>query len=419
LLRYGANDREAANVVGALPEKVAGVPLFLLLALSVKDTLGSRLEGSAPDVLIELLKRFCAREEDRLGISSSDQIEMLTELAHWLSFDNCLSLSEAFQVLGVTRDDTGASILENPHALLLVGPNQPTDQPIAFRYPEFGDLFLAKAIRDEWRTGGFEGSVSSDFARMRLANATVDLLASLTGDEAIREAWAEAGSTPLLRSNPLVRRNILAIALAMVNERAAGESTEVRSSILQALLGNTDLSDCYLYNVSIERLDLAGWDLRRLHGQGGAIRYCTNLSSAQTDASIYSVDSLEGTPYETGSGGDRDLLLKGKTRLDRVVQSWRVKKPKVVAFIPQLRVTEVPDYGACKVMQRLGLAKLIRHYKGRLFWTLTPNGEELLLDYLRASEKEGNNGDGTGQPILRMADESKVLRQLLLDLGGR
>src|SRR5205823_5071855 len=113
-----------------------------------------------------------------------------------------------------------------------------------------------------------------------------------------------------------LRPNLLRIGLAMLEDHVPGDSPEGRAAVLESLLGNRDLADTYLRDIRIERINLEGWDLQRLRGEGGSIRYCPGLDRAFFDETISTVDTegceiprLESTEIRIAKGRSRLIAV--------------------------------------------------------------------------------------------------------------
>lgn len=189
LMKNSASEKVADTILRVVGGTAAdGNPLYLLLALwsNVND---SHFSGAARDSKTKMLKilveRFCARDEERLGVPTAVQLDLLKQLSHWLFIHPDLTVATAMELLGCDPSDAEASILSSPHAFVTltdakVGTD--ADAQVSFKYPEFHALFLAMALAEDWETLGFR-SVEQDFRTRRLMDPVMEFLARIVTTE--------------------------------------------------------------------------------------------------------------------------------------------------------------------------------------------------------------------------------------------
>jgi len=408
LLNYGASSAEAENVLtnlGASPAR--GIPLFLLMALAagLRDAMKPEVAESRTRVLLELLSLFCKRDEPRLGVSGEVQMEMLAYLAHWTSLQGDLPEDNALELLGIDPGDRAAAIIKNPHALL----TRRLDGTVAFKYAQLYSIFLAQALFNDWKSLGFK-SVLEDFRRARIEEATIEYLARLVDEERLRQAWhfPEAAQ---VRMQPLVRRNLLAMAIAKLNDVTIGERADVRGRVLARLLDTQDLSDCHFADITLERVDLTGWTLKRVHGRGGALLYCPNLEKAVTDKTLASFDTLEGSIQPAGPL-ESESILRGRDRLSKMLRPWHRRGAGTI--IKSRDVASSPDYEGWTIARKCNFVTQEKRYGGgRKFWQLTQDGEKSLLAFVAAELRVASDRE-----FSELLNNDEPLRTLLLELAA-
>lgn len=383
LEKYGASEIIAEHVVRELtPSGAQGIPLFLLLALvGVSGLSGKKVQGSRTEVLLTLLHLFCQRDEERLGVPVDEQMKLLTDFAHWANMLGGRELDKvkALEDLGLGQG-TGSreAMIKNPHALL----TQKSNDVIGFKYTQFFSLFLAKAISEDWHSYGFE-STREDLRRTQLDEATVEFLSRLLTPADIAGGWAATSAdvpgSPGRQPHPLVRRNVLALALAHLEDTCPGGTPSARSALLAELLGGKVISDVLLAELVIQRINLAGWTLRHLQSRNGALLYCENLDQCDFDDTIYTLD-MEGT--ELASKVDEATLVDhGSRRLRKIIRPLLRKNSD--GLINMLSADECKDPKAWDELHRKGLAEKQRIY-GDKHWVLTANGLRLLGSFASA-----------------------------------
>jgi hypothetical protein len=405
LEKYGAPDDHAQKIVRRLQGSEAqGIPLFLLMAyaLDLSSPLESSVLESKTNVLAELLRLFCRREESRLDITTNDQMRLLTEFAHWTSIEGDLQPATALELLGLDAAEPAAKIVLNPHALLTRAAND----SIQFKYPNFKHFFSAKALAEDWAQLGFS-AVVGDLRSHKLEEETIEYMARLVDPIAIAAAWAYSEQEDVKRT-PLVRRNVLALALARLEDDEPGSSHTARSNCLAGLLGSRVVTDVSLADLVLVRLDLAGWTLARLNGRGGSMQYCVNLARCDFDETISTVD-LDGTELPQDPN-DSVAVLAGADRLRRMLSPLRRRGSDLL--IKMLNVSECRDADGWKEMRRAGYATIQRRSGGERNWVLNDGGHRVMNAFMQA--------DGKPPRALRtLLDREPKLRSLLLALSRR
>ena len=368
----------AEQVYAALPQAVNGVPLFLLLAAFTRLEVGDAVTVTTPaDTLLLLIERFCDREVRRLHIDAHEQMTALTALARWLKVLGPLSREQALEVLDLEEDAPEARFIDNPHALLEKSGNT----LVGFKYAQFGILFRAKALADEWVSEGF-AACQSEFSEEMLETGVSQYLASLVPDHIVAESWQAACNDRQARLHKYTRRNLLAIALAKLMERAAADPPTQRSAALELILGSRDLSDMHLNELALERLDLSGWDLRRLRSTFGAITYCTGFKHALYDESLRKLESLDGCDLgdQDENRDDSAALANGASRLRRLTRHWVSSVGERRRIQPEVRLSTTPDHDGCMILAQAGYIKLGTHVSGGKYWACTDKGHALFMD---------------------------------------
>lgn len=407
LEKYGATPTAARQLVKSLAPSVAvGIPLFLLLAFYVglNEQLDPEVSESRTLVLLELLSLFCKRDEPRLGVPSQEQMDSLTSLAHWMNLEGELQEEEALQLLGVDPDENLAALVRNPHALL----SKNSSGAIVFKYPEIGAIFAARAIVADWRSFGFRATLD-DLRQFRLEEATVEYLARLIDEERLRNGWTESGDSTYAKY-PLIRRNLLAIAIAKLNDLAEGDTPQVRADLLSRLTGGKSLRGCNLSGITIERVDFRDWDLRSLAGRGGALLYCPNLGFATTDNSIATLDTLEGS--EVAAEVDRRAEAeKGVVRLVHMLSGWQRKGDWKLIRLKQ--VAQVSDASGWACARKFDLVEQKRRHHGAKFWILTSHGHAILSTFSELTATKGTSS----QLLKALLEREPVFKEFLIVLG--
>jgi len=404
----------AEQVYSALPTTVNGVPLFLLLAAYTTLNEGDAATVTTPaEVLLLLIERFCAREEERLHVSAEDQMAALTILARWLKFLGPLSRESALQVLDLEDDAPTTRIIDNPHALL----EKSGDTLVGFKYPQFELLFQAKSFADEWVADGFE-TFWSEFSTTILDTVVSEYLASLVPDQALADAWMMACEDSQARFHKYTRRNLLAIALAKVTERATADPPSQRSRALEMILQSRDLADMHLNELSLERLDFSNWDLRRLQSRFGAIRYCSGFQHADHDSTLFDLELLEGCEGlgdEEENGDDTELLQNGASRLQRLTRHWVSTIGGRRRIEPEVRLSTTPDHDGCTILARAGYIKIGTHVRGGKKWSCTDKGVTLFME-MSELLISGQSDDAFAATVAKLS-EREDLKSLLSSLG--
>ncbi|MFD0205354.1 MULTISPECIES: hypothetical protein [Saccharothrix] len=399
LLKNGADPARADEVLKALQSsKAQGIPLFLLLAyyVNLKDELDVAVASSRTNVLLALLELLCVRDEERLGIDSKEQMAVLTDFAHWTHLLGDLNEHSALEHLGIDVAESKAAMILNPHALL----TRTADGMVVFKYTEFLLLFAAKAISEDWRHLGFD-SVAGDLRGTKLDDMTVEYLARLLSSDDIARGWSRANG-----EYPLLKRNVLAIALARVEDECPGEVPAVRSACLARLLGGKSLCDTLLADVVIQRLDLQGWTLRRLSGSG-SLTYCVNAKQCDYDESVLQLNT-EGTEFPKATD-DAARLARGCARLDAMIKP--LKRRSADGLVRMISLEECTDQRGWSELRRVGAAEQERKFGGgERFWVLTESGVRMLTRYAFREDDNALPGLMSAEPDLRV---------LLLALGNR
>ena len=406
LRRYGATEEEAEEILSRLTLSPAqGIPLFLLMAYTVRlnRELPAETLTSKTKVLLELIRLFCVRDEPRLGVSEEDQLRILTEFAHWTSLVGELNQASALEYLGIDADDADAAVIANPHALL----GRSASDAILFRYPQFYSIFYAKALADDWTAMGVE-SILEDLRGHKLDDGIIEYLARLVSPSQIQAAWVQSTGRGTFTRWPLVRRNILALALAYLEDTTAGATPRARSTRLAEVIGSTVLEDVSLSELSLVRLDLSNWTIRRIQGKGGALLYCSGLEACDYDDSIWTLDSTEGSVFPTDDD-EGPAIRAGRERLLELVRPIRRKGVESMGLIPFLALEECRDMVGWEEVRKAKFASISKPHGNRSF-VLTKRGLRSIGAFLRANLES----EAAMAHLLRTDGE---LRTLLLSLG--
>lgn len=401
LTKRGATEVDASQVIAALTGPSAGIPLFLLLAnhVGLASKPDRKISESRTLVLLTLLELFCERDEDRVGVSAGEQIEVLTEIAEWTMEAGPLTQEELLLNLGIDDADPRARIIRNPHALLLNNNDR-----IEFKFREFGALFTAKSIAQSWQSFGFR-SIAKTLRTHNLDDLVVEYLARLVLPAVLSGAWvaSETDSDGVL----LLRRNLLAIALARVSDVAHAESANARAAELAKALGNRSLVNLTMSGLYLDRFDFAGWRLRQVHGVGGTLSYCDNLWRTDHDDSVAALIT-EGCTFSPPAPAEVNLSI-GADRLRRVVRPLRRKNGGPVVKI--MSRDEVTDSPAWDVLVRLHLAEA----SGKASvarWILNGDGVRILTAFAIA-DAEGSDA------LSSLLDMDRDVRALVEQLARR
>jgi hypothetical protein len=407
LVNYGASKGQADEVIRSLVASPAqGIPLFLLMALDVglNGVLDSSISESKTRMLLELLNLFCVRDEERLGVASEVQMELLTNLAHWINLQGELTETEALEQLGLDSSDRSAAVVTNPHALL----TRKSSGVVEFKFPQFRAIFTAKALAEDWIHFGFN-AIIDDLRSVKLDEPTVEYFARLIDEKRVTAAWQAASAEADLRKLPLVRRNVLAIAIAKLDDLAQADTPSVRSEVLSRILGSRDMTGVHLTGLAIERVDFRGWKLLALHGRGGALLYCPNLGLADTDESLSSLDSSDGSDLLTVTLS-ADAMDRGCLRLKDMLRAWRPKG--AIVLRTKMRLATTPDTDGWIQARRLGLVTQGRYNRGEKYWQLTGLGKRLLHAFVASEESIDR-----APTVSDLLESEKVLKELVSELG--
>lgn len=405
LVKHGASQTTAAEIVRAItPSPAAGIPLFLLMAYRAGVTSSFTPENlsSRTSLLLELVHLFCIRDEPRLDLDTEEQQRYLTELAQWMNVDGDLDVAECLERLGLEASDPASALITNPHALLTRDENG----IIKYKYPHFYPLFLSKAISSEWRDFGWR-AVKSELEAKRLDDHLCEYLAHMLTGDLIRTAWGESSSLNRSRALPLLRRNLLALALSQVDEQLNGSSPTARGNLLHEILGVARLEDVSLTEVTVSRLDFSGWTLKSIHGAGGSLMYCIGLPSCNFDKTIWTVDRIEGCDFPDFVDGDA-VLAAGFERLRQMLVPRRQKN--ATALLSKVSVRECRDVEGWKGLAKLGYVKRERLYGGGTpFWVFVDSAAITLAKHISKPPEDvvKENVGGLGANIY----------QLLMELG--
>lgn len=397
----GATPQKAAAIYAALSGPAATIPLYLVLAnhVGLDQALPEEVRISKTLVLQTLVEYFCIREVPRLGVDSETQMELLNQIAEWRSLDTEPSREDLLQVLGLDAEEAGARIILNPHALLLHN----SGGGIEFKFPEFEALFVARALSSSWKTEGFN-SVQSTLRSKRLDELVIEYLARFIHPSTISGAWVETQIDA--DRGLLLRRNLLAIALAKVNDSWQGSSPNVRSTELASVLGNRVIANVSLSGLSLERFDFSGWQLKRIQGGDGVFSYCENLLLSVHDDSVESI-TLEGCSFSDPTNTEVDYST-AIASLAQLIKPLRRKSG--AALIPMMAVDEARDPLTWSALQKVGMA--VRTGKARSAkWELTSTGTRLLTAF--------NVAHAQGGAVLdELIENDAEIRHLLLEFAA-
>ena len=223
-------------------------------------------------------------------------------------------------------------------------------------------------MTDDWSSYGFT-AILEDLRSRKLEEETIEYMARLIEPSDIAIAWAQSAGE--MKKTPLVRRNLLALALARLEDDVPGGKHVERSARLASLLGERTLADVSLNDLALVRLDLAGWTLARIQGRGGSLQYCINLARSDYDDSIHTIDNFDGTDLPVAVD-ESALLEAGTERLRRLVYPLRRKGSSVL--IRTLYHHECKDMDGWQKLRRAGYAGEQRRPGGERAWTLTDAG---------------------------------------------
>ena len=373
LEKRGTESARARALVQTLSGTARNIPLFLLLAKAV-DLDSSPMDaapGSRSLMLWRLLELFCERDSQRLGLSGDEQMAMLTQIAEWLHLGGDMSSSGLLESLGVDKRDPMARVVDNPHALLMY-----SGESLGFKYREFEALFTARAIVQAWSEFGFE-SVRASLRSKRLDSDVVEFAARFIRLPMLAGAWSVAGSDA--EYGPLLKRNLLAIALAAVEDQARAGSPVERGNTLSRLLGDRVFDSVSFSGLYLSRYDFSGWTFHRIHGHGGVVSYCEHLWLAEFDESIQGL-KVEGQGFERPRVRQVDVN-DGIQRLSRLIKPMRRRNGRGITSI--MSVDESRDSKAWEILVGQGLAA--KSGKANMSrWTLNDVGMEALTSFWAA-----------------------------------
>lgn len=401
LERRNASPQRASSIYAALSGPAATIPLYLVLAnyVGLDDALPDDVRVSKTLVLQTLVTHFCEREVSRLGVDSSSQMDLLDQISEWLNVDSVLSRDELLQALGLDSEDARARVVLNPHALLLHDANG----GVEFKFPEFGALFAARVLASSWRNQGFD-SVKQVLRTKRLDELVIEYLARLIHPSTISGAWVE--STLDVDRGLLLRRNLLAIAIAKVNDTSGGLTANARAVDLASVLGNRHLVNVSLSGLSLERFDLSGWEIKRVHGRDGVFSYCENLHRSDHDDSVGSV-LLEGCSFADPASVEVDLS-PAVASLVRLIKPLRRKTGGTL--VSMMAVAEARDPLAWNLLQKAGMAKRTgKSHSAK--WELTSQGTRVLTSFNTAFAQ----GEIVLDALIASDAEIRALLQMLAE----
>lgn len=371
LERRNASSQRASSIYAALSGPAATIPLYLVLAnyVGLDETLPDDVRVSKTLVLQTLVTHFCEREVSRLGVDSSTQMDLLDQVSEWITLDSMLSRDELLQALGLDSADARARVVLNPHALLLHNESG----GVEFKFPEFGALFGARVLASSWRSRGFD-SVKQVLRTKRLDELVIEYLARLIHSSTISGAWVESALDA--DRGLLLRRNLLAVALAKVNDTSSGLSPNARAVELATVLGNRYLANVSLAGLSIERFDFTGWEIKRVQGHEGVFSYCENLSRSDHDESVTTV-LLEGCSFSDPAVVEVDLS-SAVDSLVRLIKPLRRKTGGTL--VTMMAVAEARDPLAWNLLQKSGMAtRTGKSHSAK--WELTSQGTRVLTSF--------------------------------------
>ncbi len=398
LRKRGATETIASQVTAALSGPSAGIPLFLLLAhrVGLQEAPSEAVGASRTLMLLDLLKLFCKRDEARVGVTSEDQIDTLTQIAEHLMIAGPLHQEELLRNLGVGDSDPLARIVRNPHALLENG-----SDGVQFKFPEFEALFRARAISEGWRNYGFN-SIASILKSEELSELVVEYLARLLHPAAVSGAWV---STENQGDAALLRRNLLGVALARVDDIAHNESPNARATQLAGILGNRRLMNASLSALYLNRYDFADWQFAHVQGHDGTLSYCENLWRSDHDESVKTIatDECSFTPPAASVIN----VANGINRLRRIVRPIRRKNGGPVVSL--MDRDEVSDMDGWALLTKMKLASFAgKASKAR--WTLNSDGIRVLTAFCIADA----GGDET---LAALVDSDQDVRSVVTALA--
>ena len=379
LMKRGASGTNAERVVDALSGAAAGIPLFLLLAnhVGLHEAPPAEVSKSRTLVLLELIRLFCERDEGRLGVTADEQISVLTQIAEWILESGAAKQDELLSDLGIAEDDPLARIIRNPHALLVND-----NGIIEFKFPEFSALFRARAIAQAWQSFGFN-AVAGLLRSKKLDEQVSEYLARLIHPAVISGAWASSELDDAL----ILRRNLLAVALARVADVAHAENSNMRAAELAKVLGSRAITNVSLSGLYLERFDFADWQMRRLHGSGGTLSFCDHLWRTDHDDTVRTL-STDGCDFTTPDEHSTDLSV-GIDRLRRLVRPLRRKNSGAIVTI--MNKDEARDPRAWEELTHFGMARIEGKAAGAR-WVLNGDGVRVLTSFSAA--------DSTGGPAV-------------------
>lgn len=397
----GATPQRASSIYAALSGPAATIPLYLVLAnyVGLDETLPEDVRVSKTLVLQTLVKYFCEREVPRLGVDSETQMDLLGQIAEWRSVDSEPSREDLLQALGLDAEEAGARIVLNPHALLLHN----SMGGIEFKFPEFEALFVARVLASSWRTSGFN-SVQSTLRSKRLDDLVIEYLARFIHPSTISGAWVESELDA--DRGLLLRRNLLAIALAKVNDSSMGSSPNVRSAELAIVLGNRVLANVSLSGLSLERFDFSGWQIKRIQAGDGVLSYCENLVLTVHDDSVKNL-ALEGCSFSDPT----DIEVDYSSAIALLAQLIKpLRRRTGGALVTMMAVDEARDPLTWNALQKAGMA--VRTGKSRSAkWELTSIGTRSLTAF--------NGAHAQGAAVLdELIENDAEVRLLLLQLAA-
>lgn len=397
LEKRGANQAVALSIYAALSGPAASIPLYLVLAnyVGFDKELAPEIRLSKTLVLQTLIEHFCQREVSRLGVDSETQMEILDQIAEWMSVDASASREELLETLGCDSDDARARIILNPHALLVHNGRG----GVSFKFPEFEALFMARTLAGLWKNGGFN-SVQSVLRSKRLDELVIEYLARFIHPSTISGAWIESEVDS--GRGLILRRNLLAIALAKVNDGAPGNPAKARAESLATVVGNRSLINVSFAGLRFERFDFSGWEFKNIKGDDGVLAYCENLNQASYDDSVGSL-LLEECSFDSDSEQEVDYE-RAIAALVQVIKPLRRKTGG--ALVGMMSVDEARNPLAWNKLQKAGMAS--RTGKARSAkWELTSQGTRLLTSF--------NNAHLQGGQVLGGLIENDVeIRDLLM-----
>jgi hypothetical protein len=375
LEKHGARQTSARTVYRALPDRIRGVPLFLLWG-HLSGHMGGR-ENNNAETLLDMIHQFCQREEARLLLSAAEQMKLLGEVAYY-STAGSLSVDDAIILCG----DENSRFVQGPHALLQLEPGN----LLQFRYAPFADLFLASGVISNWREASHAGPVRlRSWLQDRLGDRALqplacEFLTDFIEDGQLTEAWLAASQAPL-RYHPWVRRNILALAIEAVGRHPGAQEPGPRAQILEKLLGNRDLASCVVAGLTLEMFDFRDWDLRGLNGSSACFAFC-NFAGARLDEGLYSaqLESCKGLPRRAQ---EHERLKRGQQALQRALRPFQNRALSRHALHPRIaHNTPGLDLKAVELLRRHGFVIKEQRERGSFSLVLTDRGRLELQEFL-------------------------------------